>query len=262
MEKQSNLASSFENLGVIHCLIAMVLSFKQPISVAFASLLRMSPGRSSFPYFALIAFEGCGVLRLLFLLLASPLAGLLYYFVSESAGIQVLIFASFAGMKVSDIESVACVVLPKFYSGDLHPESACVLFCVWKRCVLTARDWHIEIPFMRLGLEIGILKFPSWLCARSNCAGGYGESDELVPWNNGQRLERMDPFYFFMNPSPAYEVTFLSKLPHELTCSSGKASHEMANYIQRVIAATLSIIHYIYWERQVQGTCWERWNCG
>ncbi|KAF2302436.1 hypothetical protein GH714_036337 [Hevea brasiliensis] len=32
----------------------------------------------------------------------------------------------------------------------------------------------------------------------------------------------MDPFYFFMNPSPAYEVTFLSKLPQELTCSSGK----------------------------------------
>ena len=58
-------------------------------------------GRSSFPYFALIAFEAGGVLRLLFLLLASPIAGFLYYFISESAGIRVLIFSTFAGMKVS-----------------------------------------------------------------------------------------------------------------------------------------------------------------
>ncbi|KAF9607079.1 hypothetical protein IFM89_031583 [Coptis chinensis] len=50
-------------------------------------------------------------------------AGFLYYIVSESAGIQVLVFATYAGMKVSDIESVARAVLPKFYSTDLHPES-------------------------------------------------------------------------------------------------------------------------------------------
>ena len=50
----------------------------------------------------------------------------------------------------------------------------------------------------------------------------------------------MDPFYFFMNPSPAYVVTFLNKLPPELTCAGGRTSHEVANYIQRLIAATLS----------------------
>ncbi|ONK59708.1 uncharacterized protein A4U43_C08F9550 [Asparagus officinalis] len=51
-------------------------------------------GRSSFPYFALVAFEVGGILRLLFLLLLTPLAGALYYFVSESAGIKRLIAAS------------------------------------------------------------------------------------------------------------------------------------------------------------------------
>lgn len=123
-------------------------------------------GRSSFPYFALVAFEVGGILRLLFLLLASPLAGFLYYFVSESAGIQVLIFATFAGMRVCDIESVARAVLPKFYSTDLHPETWRVFSSCGKRCVLTANPRIMVEAFLKdflgvdlvLGTEIAIYK--------------------------------------------------------------------------------------------------------
>ncbi|KAF8040558.1 hypothetical protein BT93_B2706 [Corymbia citriodora subsp. variegata] len=435
-------------------------------------------GRSSFPYFALVAFEVGGALRLLFFLLASPLAALLYYFVSESAGIQVLIFAAFAGMRVADIESVARAVLPKFYSSDLHPESWRVFSACGRRCVLTANPRIMVEPFLKdslgadmvLGTEIrtykgratGFVSQPGVLVGSKKAAAlrkafgderpeiGLGDrqtdapfmalckegfivppkpevkavtkdklpkpmifhdgrlvqrptpllalltilwipigfplaclriaagallpmplvyyafwalgvrvtvkgtppppakksigqsgvlficshrtlldpiflstalgrpipavtysvsrlsevispiktvrlsrdratdaamikklleegdlaicpegttcrepfllrfsalfaelTDQLVPVAMVNRMSMfhgttargwkgMDPFYFFMNPSPAYELTFLSKLPIELTCTAGKTSHEVANYIQRMIAATLS----------------------
>ncbi|KAI4368485.1 hypothetical protein MLD38_017039 [Melastoma candidum] len=85
---------------------------------------------------ALVTFEVGDVLCLLFLLLASPLARLLYYFVSESVGTQVLIFATSAGTRVSNIESVARAVLPKFYLGDIHPESWRVFSGCGRRCIL------------------------------------------------------------------------------------------------------------------------------
>ncbi|CAN1817037.1 Glycerol-3-phosphate acyltransferase RAM2 [Linum perenne] len=113
-------------------------------------------GRSSFPYFALVAFEAGGVLRLLFLLLASPLAGLLYYLVSERAGIQVLIFATFAGMKVAEIESVARAVLPKFYTSDLHPDTWRVFSSCERRVVLTANPRIMVEPTLKefLGADL------------------------------------------------------------------------------------------------------------
>ncbi|KAL2523398.1 Glycerol-3-phosphate 2-O-acyltransferase 6 [Forsythia ovata] len=435
-------------------------------------------GRSSFPYFALVAFEVGGILRLLFLLLATPFAGLLYYFISESAGIRVLIFATFAGMKVSSIESVARAVLPKFYSSDLHPETWRVFSSCRRKCVLTANpqimveaflkeylgadlvigteivtfkgratglvtspgilvgknkadalqkafgdttpeiglgDRKTDFPFMKLckesyivpskpevqpvsldklpkpivfhdgrlvhklsplmalltilwipvgfilaclriaagallpmplvyyafwalGVQVTVKGTPPppakkstgqtgvlFICSHRTlldpiflstalgrpipavtyslsrlseiispirtvrlnrdrvkdanmikklleegdlviCPEGttcrepfllrfsalFAElTDQLVPVAMSNRMSMfhgttargwkgMDPFYFFMNPSPAYEVTFLNKLPEDLTCSAGKSSHDVANYIQRMIAATLS----------------------
>ena len=145
-------------------------------------------GRSSFPYFALVAFEVGGILRLLFLLLASPIAGILYYFISESAGIRVLIFATFTGMKVSDIESVSRAVLPKFYSSDLHPEAWRVFSACGKRCVLTANPTVMVEPFLKefLGADLVLgTEIDSW---RGRATGLVKHPGVLVGSNKADAL--------------------------------------------------------------------------
>jgi hypothetical protein len=49
----------------------------------------------------------------------------------------------------------------------------------------------------------------------------------------------MDPIFFFMDPNSVYEVTFLNQLREEETCAAGESAHDVANCVQRMLAATL-----------------------
>ncbi|XP_042510922.1 glycerol-3-phosphate acyltransferase 5-like [Macadamia integrifolia] len=66
-----------------------------------------------------------------------------------------------------------------------------------------------------------------------NCRVGFFHATTARGW------KALDHIYFFMNPSPVYEVTFLNQLPVEATCSAGKNPHDVANYVQGILGETL-----------------------
>lgn len=112
----------------------------------------------------LVAVEAGSLFRGLILLLSLPLIIISYLFISEAIGIQILIFISFAGLKIRDIELVSRAVLPRFYAANVRKES----FEVFDRCkrkvVVTANPTFMVEPFVKdflggdkvLGTEIEV----------------------------------------------------------------------------------------------------------
>ncbi|KAI6707676.1 hypothetical protein NL676_010638 [Syzygium grande] len=119
---------------------------------------------SAFPYYMLVAIEAGSLLRGLALLLSLPLVILTYFFVSEALGIQILIFISFSGLKVRDIELASRAVLPRFYAADVRSDSYEVFDKCKRKVVVTANPTVMVETFVRdylggdkvLGTEIEV----------------------------------------------------------------------------------------------------------
>lgn len=105
--------------------------------------------RSSFPYFMLVAIEAGSLLRGLILLLAFPIIAIAYVFFSEALAIQMLIYISFSGLKVRDIELAARAVLPRFYASDVRAESYEVFEKCKRKVIITANPTIMVEPFVK-----------------------------------------------------------------------------------------------------------------
>ncbi|RAL48939.1 hypothetical protein DM860_001259 [Cuscuta australis] len=106
--------------------------------------------RSSFPYFMLVAIEAGSLLRGFLLLLAFPAVAFAYIFLSEALAIQILIYISFAGLKIRDIELASRAVLPRFYAAAVRRESFEVFDkCRRRRVVVTANPTVMVEAFVR-----------------------------------------------------------------------------------------------------------------
>ncbi|CAH1438251.1 unnamed protein product [Lactuca virosa] len=72
--------------------------------------------KSFFPYFMLVAFEGGSILRAFILLLSYPLL----FVLDHELGLRLMIFITFCGLKLKDMENAGRAVLPKFYLENLN----------------------------------------------------------------------------------------------------------------------------------------------
>ncbi|KAK7333622.1 hypothetical protein VNO80_30398 [Phaseolus coccineus] len=88
---------------------------------------------SFFPYFMLVAFEGGSIFRAFLLLCSCPILWILNY----EMKLRVMIFISFCGLKVKDMENTSRAVLPKFYLENLNLEAYEVVASVGSRVIFT-----------------------------------------------------------------------------------------------------------------------------
>nr|AZM65191.1 glycerol-3-phosphate acyltransferase 4 [Vitellaria paradoxa] len=116
-----------------------------------SALLTTSSGQSFFPYFMLVAFEGGSILRALFLLLSFPILLVLDY----ELKLRAMIFITFCGLRVRDMESVARAVLPKFYLENLNVKAYEALASAGSRVVFTSVPRVMVEGFLKEYLSVG-----------------------------------------------------------------------------------------------------------
>uniref|UniRef100_J3L8X3 Glycerol-3-phosphate acyltransferase RAM2/GPAT1-8 HAD-like domain-containing protein n=1 Tax=Oryza brachyantha TaxID=4533 RepID=J3L8X3_ORYBR len=234
---------------------------------------------SAFPYYFLVALEAGSYLRALVLLLAAPWLLVLYVGVSEAAAIGLLVFITFAGLRVRDVEAVARAVLPRHYAAGVRADTWAVFRgCGERRVVVTASPAVMVGEFVRefLGAEVAGTELETFASGKRftgrikavlvgkkkreiveklfpagdmpDVGLGDRESDHdfmaickgAFYGSTARGWKFLDPYFFYMNPRPGYEVTFLPALKPEETCvAGGKSAVEVANHVQRVIAKEL-----------------------
>ncbi|XP_057808034.1 glycerol-3-phosphate acyltransferase 1-like [Salvia miltiorrhiza] len=153
---------------------------------------------------------------------------------------------------------------PVFLSTALRKPLTAVTYSLSKmseimapiRTVRLTRDrWRDGATMQRLLAEGDLVVCPEGTTCREPYLLRFSSlftdvADEIVPvavdtevgmfyGTTAGGMKWLDPIFFLMNPRPVYGIRILEKVPRQLTCAGGRTAHEVANYIQRELGASL-----------------------
>lgn len=152
--------------------------------------------KDPFSYFMLVAFEASGLIRFTLLLLMWPIIQVLGMLGMRDIGLRLAIFISTAGVHISEIESVARAVLPKFYMDDIDMDAWRVFSSYEKRVVVTKMPKVMVDMFVKDHLKANGVVGDELLVNR------FGYATGLVR-NNGSVTDRVAALFDDISPSMA-----------------------------------------------------------
>lgn len=133
--------------------------------------------RSCFPYYMLLALEAGSPIRALVLLLMSPLIWCLeHVFGCKELALQLLVFISIAGLKLSDVTGVSKAVLPKFFVEGMDNQCYQVLVSCSSRYVVTSYPRVMVEYFLKEHVGVNeVFGTELQVSARGFCTGLVGQ---------------------------------------------------------------------------------------
>ncbi|KAL4586082.1 hypothetical protein LXL04_010713 [Taraxacum kok-saghyz] len=173
--------------SVSHCSIAADLD---------GTLLKAS---IPFLYYVLVAIEAGSLLRGLIIILSFPIIVIACIFFCDDLAGKILIFLTFSGIKVSDLEIASRAILPRFYAADVRSDSFEVFDSCRRKVVVTANPTVMVDAFAKeflgadkvLGTEIevdpltnratGLVKAPGILVGEWKKLAVIKEFGEALP---------------------------------------------------------------------------------
>ncbi|KAF6156152.1 hypothetical protein GIB67_024122 [Kingdonia uniflora] len=141
---------SSQHISPFPCVTQCVWKCRESDIVVCDVNVTLLRSKTFFPYFMLVAFEGGSIVRAFLLLISYPILWVL----NKNHSLRFMVFATFCGLRLKDMEIVGRSVLPKFYLKNLNRQVYKVLVSTGRSSVFTSVPKIMVEGFLKEYLKI------------------------------------------------------------------------------------------------------------